>query len=147
MDQRQAELYFLGAIYKSNGTDLFFKIKINYIQILVYITQVEIRGRFRQESTRNRWNVEAVLPPEIFPIFSNDLRPVPAEKHRKLTGIHRKKSNKFPVRVLLPLPPISGAFLQDPAGSSGRNLRLEILSFFFALLSILVLKLEEIVAL
>jgi hypothetical protein len=114
MDQRQAELYFLGAIYKSNGTDLFFKIKINYIQILVYITQVEIRGRFRQESTRNRWNVEAVLPPEIFPIFSNDLRPVPAEKHRKLTGIHRKKSNKFPVRVLLPLPPISGAFLQDP---------------------------------
>jgi hypothetical protein len=41
MDQPQAELYFLGAIYKSNGTDLFFKIKINYIQILVYITQVE----------------------------------------------------------------------------------------------------------
>jgi hypothetical protein len=91
--------------------------------------------------------VEAVLPPEIFPIFSNDLRPISAEKHRKLTGIHRKKSNKFSVRVLLPLSPISGAFLQDPAGSSGRNLRLEILSFFFALLSILVLKLEEIVAL
>jgi hypothetical protein len=41
----------------------------------------------------------------------------------KLIGIHRKKSKKFPVGILLPLPAISGAFLQDPAGFSGRNLR------------------------
>jgi hypothetical protein len=58
--------------------------------------------------------------------FSDFSRPVPAGKH------------KIPVRILLPLPAISGAFLQDPAGSgdfpasflqdsagsSGRNLRL-----------------------
>jgi len=71
-------------------------------------------GGFWQESTRNRWNVEAVFPPEIFRILSDDLRPFPAEKHRKLTEIHRKKSNKFPVGILFSLLAISGAFLQDP---------------------------------
>jgi hypothetical protein len=74
----------------------------------------KITDRFRQESTGNRWNVEAVFPTEIFRIFSDDFRPVPAGKHRKFTGIHRKKSNKFPVGILLLLPAISGAFLQDP---------------------------------
>jgi hypothetical protein len=59
--------------------------------------------------------MEAVFLPEIFRIFSDDFRPVPAGKNRKLIGIHRKKSNKFPVGILLPLPAISGAFLQDPA--------------------------------
>jgi hypothetical protein len=29
-------------------------------------TQVEKYGRFRQKSTGNPWNVEAVFPPEIF---------------------------------------------------------------------------------
>jgi hypothetical protein len=81
--------------------------------------------------------MEAVFPRENFRIFSDDFRPVPAGKHMKLIGIHRKKSKKFPVGILLPLPAISGAFLQDPvtfpllscrilrdpAGSSGRNLR------------------------
>jgi len=46
--------------------------------------------------------------------FSDFFRPVPAEKHSKLTGIHRKKSNKFLVGILIPLRTISGAFLQDP---------------------------------
>ena len=55
----------------------------------------------------------AVFPPEIFRIFSDDFRLVPAGKHRKLTGIHRKKSRKFPVGILPPLPAISSAFLQD----------------------------------
>jgi hypothetical protein len=67
--------------------------------------------------------VEAVFLPKIFRNFSDDFRPVPAEKHRKLTGIHRKKFNKFPVGILLPFSAISGAFLQDPAASGGRNLR------------------------
>jgi hypothetical protein len=58
--------------------------------------------------------VEAVFPPEIFRIFSDNFRPVPARKHRKFTGIHWKKSNKFPVGILLPLPAIFGAFLKDP---------------------------------
>jgi hypothetical protein len=31
-----------------------------------------------------------------------------------VTGIHRKKSRKFPVGILLPLPTISNAFLLDP---------------------------------
>jgi hypothetical protein len=78
------------------------------------VPRSKITGRFRQESTGNRWNVEAVFPSENFRIFSDDFRPVPAEKRRKLTGIHGKKSNKFPVGILLPLPAISGAFLQDP---------------------------------
>jgi hypothetical protein len=34
--------------------------------------------------------------------------------HRQLTGIHQKKFNKFPVGILLPLPAILGAFLQNP---------------------------------
>jgi len=58
--------------------------------------------------------VEALFPSEIFRIFSDDFRPVPAGKHRKFNGIHRKKSNKFPVGILLPLPAISCAFLKDP---------------------------------
>jgi len=62
--------------------------------------------------------VEAVFPPEIFRIFSDDFPPVLAKKHRKLTGIHRKKFNKFPIGILLPLPAISGAFLQDLLGLS-----------------------------
>ncbi len=74
----------------------------------------KITSRFWQESIRNRWNVQAVFPPENFRIFSDDFRPVPAEKHDKLTGIHWKKSNTFPVGILLPRPAISVAFLQDP---------------------------------
>ncbi len=81
----------------------------------LHLPRSKITGWFRQESTENRWNVEAVFPPEIFRIFSDNFRPVPVGKHRKLTRIHRKKSNKFPVEILLPLPAISGAFLQDPA--------------------------------
>jgi hypothetical protein len=38
----------------------------------------------------------------------------PVGKHRKLTGIHRKKILKIPIGILLPLPAISGAFLQNP---------------------------------
>ena len=86
--------------------------KIEFLQQV--IPRSKITGRFRQESIGNRWNVEAVFPPENFRIFSDDFRPVPAGKHGKLTGIHRKKSNKFPVGILLPLPAISVAFLQDP---------------------------------
>ncbi len=74
----------------------------------------KITGRFRQESNENRWNVEAIFSPEICRIFSDDFRPVPVGKHRNLTGIHRKKSKKIPVGILLPLPAIFGAFLQDP---------------------------------
>ncbi len=48
-------------------------------------------GRFRQESIGNRWNVEAVFPPENFRIFSDDFRLIPTGKLGELTGIHRKK--------------------------------------------------------
>ncbi len=64
--------------------------------------------------------VEAVFRPEIFRIFSDDFRPVPAGKHRKLTGIHRKKSGQIPVGILLPC---SSDFRCFPAGSGGRNHR------------------------
>jgi dUTPase len=45
--------------------------------------------------------VEAVFRPEIFRIFSNAFRPVPVGKHRRLVGIYRKKSEKFPAGILL----------------------------------------------
>jgi len=88
-----------------------------------YSPRSKMTGRFRQETIGNRWNVEAVFPSENFRIFSDHFRAVPAGKRGKLTRIHRKKSGKFPVGVLLPLPAIFVAFLQDPAGSSGRNFR------------------------
>ncbi len=58
--------------------------------------------------------VEAVFRPGNFRIFSDDFRPVPAEKHRKLTGIHRKKSGQFEVGILLLC---SSDFRCFPAGS------------------------------
>jgi len=58
--------------------------------------------------------MEAVLPSEIFRIFSDNFRPVPAGKHGKLTGIQRKKFNEFPVGILLPLSASSVVILQDP---------------------------------
>ncbi len=78
--------------------------------------------------------MEAVFRPENFRIFSDNFRLVPAGKHRKSTGIHRKKSRRFPVGILLPcssdfrcFPAGSGDFpassLQDPGGSGGRNHR------------------------
>ncbi len=82
--------------------------------------------------------VEAVFRPEIFRIFPGDFRPVLAGKHRKLTGIDWKKSGQFWVGILLPcssdfrcFPAGSGdfpaSFLQDLAGSGGRNHRTGIL--------------------
>jgi hypothetical protein len=68
--------------------------------------------------------MEAVFPPEIFRIFSDDFQLIPPGNHRKLTGIHRKKSRKFPVEILLPLPTISGAFPQNPMTFSLLSLRI-----------------------
>jgi hypothetical protein len=78
--------------------------------------------------------VEAVFQTENFRIFSDDFRSVPIGKHRKLIGIHRKKSGQFPVGILLPcssdfrcFPAGSGdfpeSFLQNLVGSGGRNHR------------------------
>jgi hypothetical protein len=68
--------------------------------------------------------MEAVFRPEIFRTFSDDFRRVPAGTHKKLTGIHRKKSENFPTGILLPVPGISAVFQQDLALFSGRNLQL-----------------------
>jgi hypothetical protein len=92
------------------------------------------KGRFRHESTGNRWNVEAVFPPGNFRIFSDDFRAIPAGKLEELTGIHRKKN---PISSGGNTASISGyfqcfpagsgdfpaSFLQDPAGSGSRNHR------------------------
>jgi len=91
-------------------------------------------GRFRQESTGNRWNMEAVFPAENFRIFSDDFRPIPAGKLRELTGIHRKKNpissgrNTASTSGYFQCFPagsgdFSASFLQDPAGSGSRNHR------------------------
>jgi hypothetical protein len=58
--------------------------------------------------------MEAVFRPENFRTFSDDFRPVPVGTQRKLTGIHRKKSEQFLAGILLPFPGNSGVFLQDP---------------------------------
>jgi hypothetical protein len=47
----------------------------NKVNIQVVIPRSKITGRFRQESTGNRWNVEAVFPPEIFPMISDRFLP------------------------------------------------------------------------
>ncbi len=70
----------------------------------------------------------------MFWIFSDDFRPVPIGKHRKLTGIHRKKSGQCPAGILLPCSSdfqyfpagsadFTASFLQDPVGYGGRNHR------------------------
>ncbi len=41
-------------------------------------------GRFRHEDTGNHQNMEAVFPPEIFRIFSNDFRPISRRKAHKI---------------------------------------------------------------
>ena len=56
---------------------------------------------FPQESTRNRWNVEAVFQAEIFGFFPDKFQSVPVEKHKELTGSRRKKIRKFPFGILL----------------------------------------------
>ena len=65
------------------------------------IFPVHFRG-FRGSTQETRRNMEAVLPPKIFRIFSVDFQTVPGGKHRRLTGISRKKFRKFPVGILLP---------------------------------------------
>jgi hypothetical protein len=68
--------------------------------------------------------MEAVFCPEIFRIFSDNFRPVPAGKHRKLAGIHRKKFGRFSAGILLPFSSISGVFLQDAVPFSHLSCRI-----------------------
>ncbi len=74
------------------------------------------------------------IPIGNFRIFSDDFRPVPAGKHRKLTGICRKKSGRFLIGILLPYSSdfqcfpagssdFPASFLQNPEGSGDRNVR------------------------
>ncbi len=65
-------------------------------------------GWFRQENIGNQRNMEAVFCP------------VPAGTHRKLAGIHRKKSEQFQAGILLPCSIDLRCF---SAGSGGRNLQ------------------------
>ncbi len=78
--------------------------------------------------------MEAVFRSEIFRIFSGDFRPVLAGKHRKLTGIDWKKSGQCRIGILFSCSSdflcfsagsvdFLASFLQDPAGSGGRNHR------------------------
>lgn len=95
---------------------------------LRHIRSSKNMGRFRQEITRNRRNMEPVFPPEIFLILSDDLRPIPAGKHRKLTGIHRQNKNStnfcseycFHLRLFLLISyRIRRLFRSFPTGSCG----------------------------
>jgi hypothetical protein len=63
----------------------------------------EISGTWKQYSHRKFFG--------FFPMICDRFS---VGKHRKLAGIHRKKILKIPIEILLPLPAISGAFLQNP---------------------------------
>jgi hypothetical protein len=58
--------------------------------------------------------MEAVFPPENFRIFSDDFRPTSRRKAQKIGLNPPEKSLKIPIGILLPIPAISGAFLQNP---------------------------------
>ncbi len=108
----------------------FEKKIISYIickKNIMHITLPRSNSPARNRPVRGSFGdfVEAVFQPEIFRIFSNAFRPVPTGKHRKLTGIHRKKFGQFPPGILLPcssdfqcFPAAYGdfleSFLQDP---------------------------------
>ncbi len=57
--------------------------------------------------------VEAVFRPENFRTFSDDFRPVPAGKHRKLTGINQKNLDNVRSEYCFHVLAISGVFLPD----------------------------------
>ncbi len=70
---------------KFNSSDMKMALLLQYLCSIVLnllYTRSISTGRFR---------------PENFRTFSGDFRPVPVGTHRKLTGIHRKKSGPFPV--------------------------------------------------
>ena len=79
-----------------------------------------------QEYTGSHRNMEAVFRPENFRIFSGDFRQVPGWKHRKVIGMHRKKSGNFPAGIL---PPCSGDFRYIPAGTVRSSLTWDSINF------------------
>jgi hypothetical protein len=94
MDSFLRQMVQLQLGQKSNDPNIRQILKLQQIRVIDEegkLPRSKNTGRFRQESTRNRWNMEAVFPPENFRIFSDEIRPIPAEKLRELTGIHRKK--------------------------------------------------------
>jgi hypothetical protein len=58
--------------------------------------------RILQENTGYRWNMEAVLRPEIARIFSGGFLSTSCAFRQKPAGNHRKKSENFPAGILLP---------------------------------------------
>jgi hypothetical protein len=59
-------------------------------------------NRILQESTRNRWNIEAVFRPENFRIFSGRFLSTSCAFQQEPAANHWKKSEKFPAAILLP---------------------------------------------
>ena len=58
--------------------------------------------RILQENTRNRWNMEAVFRPEIDRTFSGGFQPTSCAFWLETAGNYWKKSEEFPVGILLP---------------------------------------------
>jgi hypothetical protein len=69
--------------------------------------QVKKYGPVQTRKHRKSLEHGSSIPSGNFPAGS-------CRKHKKLAGIHRKKSGRFPVVILLPLPSLAGVFLQDP---------------------------------
>jgi hypothetical protein len=76
-------------------------------------------GRFRQKSTGNRWNTEAVFLPDFFRSFSTSSY----QKAQEIDWNPSEKIQQIFRRSTASLKAIFDAFLQDPVGAVGRNLR------------------------
>ncbi len=89
-------------------------------------------GRFRQEDTGNRRNMEAVFPPKIFRIFSDDFRPISRRKAQKIgwnppeknpENSHWNTASTSGDFRCIPAESgdFSACFLHVPVASGGRN--------------------------
>ncbi len=90
-------------------------------------------GRFRQENTGNQWNMETVFQPDRLCIFSIDFW-LASRSFRQETPVnHRKKSENFPVGILLPFLIIFWTFSK---GSSDFSASFRLVPVKFQLFSV-----------
>jgi hypothetical protein len=81
---------------------MYFRVlTLVFLKQLIYLPRSNSPARKRPVPDNSGDFIEAVFRSENFRIFSNAFRPVPAGNHRKLVGIHRKKSEKCPAGILL----------------------------------------------
>ena len=97
-----------------------------------FLTALETpRSKNTGQSGRNTPKHKGSIPAGNIWHFSNDFRPVPSGKHKKVVGMHRQKNQKISgpntVSMFVCIPGGFSVFsvssLQVPSGSGDRNLR------------------------